>query len=126
MSAISTAGLGLFDIAVAAASSVGAALRDAALAQVARGRGEQIQRVRVALLAYLTMAGLREFTGDDVLTVAVHLGYADEWTPGEPGRDTRWLAAVVKGWPEVEATKEFVPSTLPQRHCRPVRIWRKR
>lgn len=123
MSAISTAGLGLFDIAVAADRSVGAALRDAALAQVAQGRQTQIQRVRVALLAYLTMAGLKEFTGDDVLTVAIHLGYADEWTPGEPGRDTRWLAAVVKGWPEVTATDRFVPSTLPQRHCRPVRCW---
>lgn len=96
----------------------GAQLRDAALAQVAQGRQEQIQRVRVALLAYLTMAGLTTFTADDVLLMARELGYGDG--------DMRWLAGVVKGWPEVEATKEFVPSTLPQRHCRPVRRWRRK
>lgn len=91
----------------------GAQLRDAALARCEVGRGDQIARIRVALSAFLTLAGETTFTADDVYNLTVQLGYG--------GGDMRWTGNVCRGW--AVPTGRYVPSTLAQRHCRPVMVW---
>lgn len=93
----------------------GIELRDAALAQSAQGRELRIAMVRGVLIANHRDLGGVELTGDDVLA-------AIEGTDMALG-DTRWTANVLRGWDMVRATDRYEPSTRPECHARPKRVW---
>lgn len=90
---------------------LGEVLRDAALAQHASRHQEDIQRVRLSLLALRQ----KELTGDDASRVADQLGL--------PQGERRWLGQVFRHWPRVRGTDRTTPSTLARRHARRLQIW---
>lgn len=104
---VGTEGLGLF---------AGAQLRDAALAQSALGRETRIQQVRQELERWLDNCEGDTITADDIFVVAEQLGLTEG--------DTRWLGNVPRGWVRMRNTGRYEPSTLPQRHARPVAVWK--
>ncbi len=91
-------------------------MRDAALAQSQRGREERIQRVRDELCRWLDNCEGDEITADDIFVVAEQLGLTEG--------DTRWLGNVPKGWSRMRNTGRYEKSSLPQRHARPVAVWK--
>lgn len=98
----------------------GAKLRDNALSRHAENHREDIQRVRLALEQWLDncQAGQEgcDITADDIFVVAEGLGL----THG----DTRWLGSIARRWDRLVHTGRYTPSTLKQRHARPVPVWR--
>lgn len=92
----------------------GAKLRDDALQAHHANHAQDIQRVRLSLLAACRIGGLTEVTADDASVIADQLGI--------PG-DRRWLGSVFRGWDRVRVTDRTVPSRLPRRHHRRVVIW---
>lgn len=93
---------------------LGSHLRDAALAKHHANHAQDIQRVRMSLLAAAKMGGLDTLTADDASLVADQLGI--------PG-DRRWLGGVFRNWSRVKATDRTIPSTLSRRHARRVAVW---
>lgn len=93
----------------------GLAQRNAVLDRHAVNHREDIQKVRVALLVACQVGGLDTFTADDVFVVAERMGL----TTG----DTRWLGSVTRNWNRIRNTGRYQPSTLKQRHARPIPVW---
>lgn len=97
-------------------TQLGLELQRQALAQSRAGREERINAVRRELERWLDNCEGNEITADDIFVVAEQLGF----TQG----DTRWLGNVPKGWSRMRATGRYQKSSLPQRHARPVAIWK--